>query len=287
MTMLITICSVPVNIFMNYLFIFGKYGFPQLGGVGAGVGSAITYWVVLLLNIIVVYYVKPFSGYHVFSKFFKISFKTWKEQLGIGVPIGSAMFCEQSIFGAVGLFMAAYGTGIIAAHQAALNFTTMVYMIPLSISMTLTILVGFEVGAKRFSDAKKYSRMGIILSILFSGTAALILMHFKPEIAALYTNDEAVWGLIQLFLAYAILLQFSDSVSAPLQGILRGYKDVKITLYLAILSYWIIGLPTGYVLANAYDYGPYGYWIGLIVGIAVGAVFLLARMYQVQKNKFA
>lgn len=284
MTMLITVSSVPINILMNYLFIFGEYGFPRLGGVGAGVGSAITFWIVLLLNILVVKYVRPFSSYRVFARFFRVSFQTWREQLSLGVPIGSAMFCEQSIFGAVGLFMAVYGTGIIAAHQAALNFTTMIYMIPLSISMTLTILVGFEVGAKRFADARKYSKMGVVLSILFSSMASCTLMYFKPEVAALYTKAPEVWLLIQGFLSYAIFLQFSDCVSAPLQGILRGYKDVKITLYLAVLSYWILGLPTGYVLANFCGYGPYGYWIGLIAGIAIGALFLMVRLYQVQRK---
>lgn len=283
-TMAITICSVPLNILMNYLFIFGAYGFPRLGGVGAGVGSAITFWIVLFLNILVVKYLQPFASYRVFAEFFKVSLKSWREQMAIGVPIGSAMFCEQSIFGAVGLFMASYGTGIIAAHQAALNFTTMVYMVPLSISMTLTILVGFEIGAKRFDDAKKYSKMGVGVSILVSGTAAVLLMNFKPEVAALYTKVPEVWLLIQGFLAYAIVLQFSDCVSAPLQGILRGYKDVKITLYLAVLSYWILGLPIGYLLANFFGCGPYGFWIGLISGIAIGAVFLIIRVYQVQRR---
>lgn len=286
-TMLITICAVPVNICMNYLFIFGAFGFPRLGGIGAGVGSAIAYWMILLLNLAVVCYAKPFSGYKLFSKVAAPSFRMIKQHLAVGVPIGSAMFCEQSIFGAVGLFMAAYGTGIIAAHQAAMNFTTMVYMIPLSISMALTIMVGFEAGARRFDDAKKYSYMGIVFSVLFSGTAALILLQFKPEIAALYSKEIAVQQLIQVFLAYAIFLQFSDAVSAPLQGALRGYKDVRITLILAIVSYWVIGLPMGHFLAWQFAYGPYGYWIGLIFGIMIGAVFLLVRLHQVQKAKFS
>jgi len=150
--------------------------------------------------------------------------------------------------------------------------------------MTLTILVGFEVGAKRFTDARKYSRLGIVLSLLFTISLAMILIHLRADIAALYTNDDFVKKLLQLFLVYAICLQVSDGVSAPLQGTLRGYKDVKITFILAVVSYWIIGLPTGYALANYFNYGPYGYWIGLIAGIAAGAVFLGIRLFRVQKR---
>jgi MATE family multidrug resistance protein len=269
---------------MNYLFMFGKFGFPELGGIGAGVGTAITFYVVLGLNILVVRKLSPFKEYNIFSKFCKPSVSQWKRQLCIGLPIGSAMFCEQSIFGAVGIFMTVYGTGVIAAHQAALNFTTMVYMIPLSISMTLTILVGFEIGAKRLDDAKKYSYMGVGLSMLVASTLAMVLIQFKGAIATLYTNDEVVNQLVQSFIVYAIFLQVSDGVSAPIQGTLRGYKDVKITFFLAILSYWVIGLPSGYILANYFSYGPYGYWMGLIIGIAVGAVFLGFRLRFVQKS---
>lgn len=281
-TMLITILSVPVNVLMNYLFIFGKFGFPELGGVGAGVGSALTYWFVLLLNLLVVCTVRPFKEYRILSSIGKPDWRAWRRQLAIGLPIGSAMFCEQSIFGAVGLFMASYGTTVIAAHQAAMNFTTMVYMIPLSISMSLTILVGYEMGAGRPLDAKKYSHLGIWFSILISGSLALFLTGFKEPIANLYTNEPGVFEMIQGFLVYVIFLQWSDAVSAPLQGALRGYKDVRVTLILAVFSYWIIGLPVGYGFANFAGLGPYGYWLGLIAGIAVGAVALYARLRRVQ-----
>lgn len=283
-TMAITILAVPINICLNYVFIFGEFGFPQMGGIGAGIGSATTYWIIMTLNILVVCCLKPFSEYRVFQRFFGVSFKQWKEELAVGVPIGSAIFCEQSIFGAVGLLMAAYGTGIIAAHQAALNFTTMTYMIPLSISMTLTILVGFEVGARRYRDARQYCRMGIVISVVFSAALAFFLVQMKAEIAALYTKDESVYHLVQSFLVYAIFLQLSDAISAPLQGSLRGYKDVRVTLMLAIVSYWVIGLPVGYLFANALGFGPYGYWLGLIAGILVGALFLAVRLRKVQKK---
>ncbi|MGL6014563.1 MAG: MATE family efflux transporter, partial [Selenomonadaceae bacterium] len=187
LTMLITILAVPINILLNYLFMFGRGGFPALGGIGAGVGTAVTFYFVLALNILAVVCLRPFKEYKIFSGIARPAWHIWRSQLAVGIPIGSAMFCEQSIFGAVGMFMTVYGTGVIAAHQAAMNFSTMVYMIPLSISMTLTILVGFEIGAGRFKDAKAYGRMGIFLSMCFGLGMAAILISFRSQIAALYT----------------------------------------------------------------------------------------------------
>ncbi|TCS80535.1 MATE family multidrug resistance protein [Pectinatus cerevisiiphilus] len=284
LTMCITICTVPINIFLNYLFIFGSWGFPSMGGVGAGIGSAITYYINLLLNVLVVTNIKPFKDYHIFKQFPLPSLKEWKRQLSIGIPIGSTIFCEQSIFGAVGLLMTVYGTVVIAAHQSALNFTTMVYMIPLSISMALTILVGYELGAGRYNDAKKYSRLGRIASFIFATSIATTLINFRMGIASLYTNDPSVKAFLSIFLMYAVCMQLSDGINAPLQGTLRGYKDVKITFYLAVLSYWLLGLPIGWILAVQLKLGPYGYWIGLIAGILSGAVLLALRLKVVEKK---
>lgn len=284
LTMLITICAVPFNIAMNYLFIFGTWGFPALGGIGAGVGTAITFYFMLLLNVLGVCYIKPFKDYRLFSHFSRPAFAEWKKQLGLGIPIGSAMFCEQSIFGAVGLCMTVYGTDVIAAHQAAMNFSTVIYMIPLSVSMTLTILVGFEVGAKRFADARRYTYMGLFLSLVFALFLAGGLLQLRADIASLYTKNQQINDLLQTFLLYSICLQLADGISAPLQGTLRGYRDVQVTFLLAVLSYWIIGLPIGYLWAQYGAGGPYGYWTGLVAGIAAGAALLGLRLKKVQRR---
>ena len=286
LTMCVTMCTVPTNITLNYIFMYGLFGLPAFGGIGAGIGSAVTLTLNLILNIIVVSWMHPFKDYHVFRHLPGIHLAEWKKQLGVGIPIGATMFCEQSIFGAVGLFMTAYGTAIVAAHQAAMNFTTIVYMVPLAVSMTLTILVGYEVGAKRLADARQYIKLSRYLTFFSVGTLALFLTQFRDEIAALYTSSAEVQPILSVFLIYAVFMQFADSINAPLQGALRGFKDVHVTFMLAVLSFWIIGLPLGWGLAKYTDMGPYGYWIGLIAGIVIGAVCLEVRLRQVQK-KFA
>lgn len=283
-TMLITLTTLPINILLNYILIFGKLGLPRLGGVGAGYASAMTYWIIALLSLFVIQRVPPFRNYHVLNQRYGVSFTAWKEQLKIGVPIGTAIFCETSIFAVVTLLMSQFDTATIAAHQAALSFSSLVYMIPLSITLALTIAVGFEAGAKRFKDAKQYSYLGIGTGLIVAVFGAAFLFVFNEQVAGLYTEDPAVLRLTQQFLLYAAFFQLSDAVAAPIQGSLRGYKDVTMTFIMALVSYWMVGLPLGYMLANFSSYGAFGYWIGLIAGLATGAVVLSARLARVQET---
>lgn len=283
-TMVISLLSTPINILFNYLLIFGKFGFPELGGVGAGLASAITYWLILAIAVWIIHTRNPFSVYGIFRKWPRLSLSRWIEISRIGVPIGISIFVETSIFSAVTFMLAAYGTYTIAAHQIALNFTSLLYMLPLSISMGATILVGYEVGAKRFRDARQYSWLSVVTAVSFSFVSACILYFMRVEIAALYTSDPVVVELAVQFLLFAALFQLSDAIQAPVQGALRGYKDVNITFVMAVISYWIIGLPCGYLLANYTDFGAFGYWIGLIIGLTAGAITLSIRLLSIQKK---
>ncbi|WP_174733024.1 MATE family efflux transporter [Mesobacillus harenae] len=283
-TMVITLLSLPINVVFNYLLIFGKFGFPELGGVGAGYASAITYWLIALIAAYIVVKQQPFANFGVFRKFHAVSIQKWKEILKIGVPIGFAIFFETSIFAAVTLFMSSFNTVTIASHQAALNFSSFLYMIPLSISMALTIVVGFEAGAKRYRDARVYSWIGIAFAVVLAFACGVVLLIFRTEIAGIYTSDPKVLALTSNFLIYAVFFQLSDAILAPVQGALRGYKDVNITFLMAFISFWVIGLPLGYYLANFTEWQAFGYWVGLIAGLAVGASCLLARLVYLEKK---
>lgn len=283
-TMLVTLGALPINIALNYALIFGHFGFPKLGGVGAGYASAVTYWLILLAAFWVVYRLPPFCRYGIFEKWQAPSPAMWKEQLRLGLPLGTAIFCETSIFGVVAVFMAAFGTLTIAAHQAAINFAGLVYMLPLSMSMALTIVVGFEVGAGRWRDARQYAVLGVAVALVAALFCALGLWAGNEQVAALYTKDESVLQLTREFLLYAAFFQLSDAVAAPIQGILRGYKEVIVPFMVALVSYWGLALPVGMVLSNT-SWGPFGYWVGFIVGLAAGAVALALRLRHVQRLK--
>jgi multidrug resistance protein, MATE family len=285
-TMFVTLTALPINVVLNYLLIYGKFGFPELGGVGSGYASAITYWFITLIAVFIIIKNEPFSSYAVFHRFYKISLSKWKEILKIGVPIGFSIFFETSIFAAVTLFMSKFDTATIASHQSAMNFSSLLYMVPLSIAMALTIVVGFEVGAGRYRDAKEYSWLGVSLAVTMSIVGGFFLFLFRNDIAGIYTDDPDVLKLTAHFLLYAMFFQLSDAIQAPVQGALRGYKDVNITFLMTLISYWIIGLPFGYYLANHTDWGAFGYWIGLISGLAAGAICLGSRLYYIQQKKF-
>ncbi|MGN0940691.1 MAG: MATE family efflux transporter [Selenomonadaceae bacterium] len=284
LTMCITLITVPINIFLNYLFMYGALGFPRLGGIGAGVGAAITWTLSLIINAFVVTHIDETKHYHVFENFPRPDFREWKKQLSLGIPIGATMFCETSIFGVVGLLMTAYGTTIMAAHQAAFNYASVVYIIPLSVSMGLTIIVGYEIGARRPEDAWQYSKIGRVLSIAFAALVGIVLTMNRDAITAIYTDSETVKDYLMVFLVYATCVQGADCINAPLQGTLRGAKDVHVTFLLAVLSDWIIGLPAGLALAHLTSFAQYGYWVGLIVGLLVGAISLMLRLRIVERK---
>ncbi|WP_342410655.1 MATE family efflux transporter [Paenibacillus sp. FSL R10-2778] len=283
-SMCITLIALPVNVGLNYLLIFGNFGFPRLGGVGAGVASAITYWVIFAVALLFIYRSQAFVNLRLFRNFYFISLNSIKDLLKIGVPIGFSIFFETAVFSAVTLLMSRFDTVTIAAHQAAINFATTLYMIPLSICISLTILVGFETGAGRQKDARQYAIMGIGLAAILSLATALLLLFAGNHVAGLYSDEPDVISLIQHFLIYAIFFQISDAIATPTQGALRGYKDVNPAFIICFIAYWVIGLPTGYVLATYTDLGAFGYWIGLITGLAIGATLLLSRLIKVQRR---
>lgn len=283
-TMIITLLTAPINVLMNYIFIYGNFGVPALGGIGAGIGSAITYWIIFIIAIYIATNRLPFSDFELFKDWQKIDLDKWKEILMIGAPIGFAIFTESSIFSVVTMLMSNYSTEIIGAHQIAMNFASFLYMIPLSISMGATILIGFEVGAKRFHDAKVYNHLCVGTAVGFSSISVMILLLFPEQIASIYTTDSNVLHYTVQFFVFAAIFQFSDAVQAPVQGALRGYKDVKMTFIMALISYWVIGLPVGYLIAQYTSFGPFGYWLGLVAGLTTSAVTLSIRLSIIQRK---
>lgn len=283
-SMIITLISLPLNVGAGYLLIFGHGGFPSLGGIGSGIASAFTYWCIFLIAVWIVHRSEPFASYGVFRKLHKVSLEKWRELTKLGVPIGFAIFFETAVFAAVTLLMSRFDTLTIAAHQAANNFASTLYMIPLSICLALTILVGFETGAARLKDARQYAVLGVGTAAGMALVTAVLLMLFRQSVAEIYSSDSDVVALTKHFLIYAIFFQMSDAIATPTQGVLRGYKDVNPGFWISLLAYWIIGLPLGFVLANYTPQGPYGYWVGLITGLAVAAVLLLRRLVVIQRR---
>lgn len=284
LTMKIYMLALPVNALLNYLLIFGKCGLPRLGGIGAGVATGITFWILLGMFVLVLKRLAVFQAYSVLG-FMKPLKAQVLEYLKIGVPMGVSIFMESSIFGVVALFIAKFGTEVIAAHQAALNFSSLIYMIPLSFSLALTIVIGVEAGAKRWQAARDYTAIGLELSILCAAFYISAELLLRGQIAQIYTADAGIMALTVHFLVYAALWQCFDAVAAPIQGILRGYKDVNATFWSGMISYWGICLPLGMFFDYMLQHGPFAYWQSLVIGVLFSAVFLSCRLLWLQKHK--
>jgi multidrug resistance protein, MATE family len=284
--MVIMISSLPVNFLLNYVFIFGKWGVPELGGAGAGYATSITYWVILTMTIFIVKTQAPFSAFPVFANPAKISWQKCKEILKIGVPMGLSSFFETSMFACVTILISKFNVTTVAAYQSALNIVSFLYMIPISISMAQTVLVGYEVGARRYKDARAYSWLGIALAVISAVVTGLLVVFFRYEVAGFYSNEDAVINLTANFLIFALFFQISDAIQATAQSALRGYKDVNLAFIMTLVAYWLICLPAGYLLAHFTELGARGYWIGLTIGLLAAGIALTLRLIYIQKKKF-
>lgn len=283
-TMKIYLLALPVNAFLNYCLIFGKFGAPALGGIGAGLATGITYWLEFFIFVWVVHKLPAFASLRIFTDKFKFDMAQLRENLSLGVPMGMAIFMEASIFGVIAIFIAKFGTVIIAAHQAAMSFTSLLYMVPLSFSMSLTIVVGVEAGARRFGEALRYSLLGIACNITVAVLLTIFVLLDREFIAGLYTSEPVIIRQTIGFLFYAMFFQVMDATAAPIQGILRGYKDVKATFWAGLAAYWLICLPLGCYFDYYMHFGPSSYWLSLDIGLLCAVLFLGGRFWYLQRK---
>lgn len=284
--MVILLFGLPINLFLNYVLIYGKWMFPELGGAGGGYATAATYWFIMVVTVIIIITQEPFSSLVTKASFKEFSWAKCVEILKIGVPMGLSIFFETSMFAVVTILISRFDVTTIASYQSALNIVSFLYMIPLSISMALTVLVGFEVGAKRNNDARTYSWLGIGLAMLIALFTGILVILFRYEVASLYSNETAVIQLTAHFLIYALFFQLSDALQATAQAALRGYKDVNIAFVMTLVAYWFICLPAGFALAHFTGLDARGYWIGLTIGLLAAGIALSARLIFIQKKRF-
>ena len=291
LSMYLMLLLLPLNSGFNYLLIFGAFGVPELGGAGSGLGTSLAYWVLLGISVLVLFKQEKLKALHL-EKRIPLNMDKIKEGVRLGLPIGGTVFAEVAIFSVVGLIMAKFSSLIIASHQSAMNFSTLMYAFPMSISSAMAIVVSYEVGAKRFDDAKTYIGLGRWTALIFAAFTLSFLYIFRGNVASLYGNDPEFIDLTARFLTYSLFFQLADTFAAPLQGILRGYKDTVIPFYLGLVGYWGVAIPVAFVFDSLTDFGAYSYWIGLIISLIVsGALYrwrltvIMKRFESVEKSK--
>lgn len=283
LSMYLMLLLLPLNSGFNYLLIYGAFGVPELGGAGAGLGTSLAYWVLLGISILVLFKQEKLKALHL-EKRIPLNMDKIKEGVRLGLPIGGTVFAEVAIFSVVGLIMAKFSSLIIASHQSAMNFSSLMYAFPMSISSAMAIVVSYEVGAKRFDDAKTYIGLGRWTALIFAAFTLSFLYIFRGNVASLYGNDPEFIDLTARFLTYSLFFQLADTFAAPLQGILRGYKDTVIPFYLGLVGYWGVTLPVAMVFDSLTDFGAYSYWIGLIISLIVSGALYRWRLTVIMKR---
>lgn len=281
--MAFSVLSTLINLPMNYIFIYGKLGLPAMGGIGCGWATSISNGVAAAALLVYLNRSRVYRQFHLVSDWVKPDLAGIRYILGIGVPIGFTIFVEASLFSVIALFLAPLGPVVVAGHQIALNVVSLLFMLPLSIGMALTLRVSFLMGARAPATARLISRSSLILAAATALVFAILLFVFSREIAALYTNDTEVQAVTVRLLMFAALFQIADVIQVTCISALRGYKDTRIPMFIMLFSFWGVGMPLGYLLTFT-DWlvpamGAAGFWVGLTGGLASASILLGWRLF--------
>ncbi len=274
-----SIAALATNIFGDYVLIYGKFGLPRMGAVGCGVATAVVMWVDAAIMAVYIVTRKIYEPDRVFAKFERPNWAELRKLLRLGVPMSASWFMEASLFAAVALLIGTLGTTAVAGHQIALNVAAITFMVPLGISMAITVRVGQAMGRGDPPAARLAGFAGISLAAAFMAVCALTMLTFPNLIARIYTPDPLVRQMGVTLLHMAAIFQISDGMQVSAAGALRGLKDTKVPMLITLVAYWIIGMPLGYTLGIVLGGGARAMWIGIICGLTVAAALLNTRFY--------
>jgi MATE family multidrug resistance protein len=276
---IITILALLLNLLLNWVLIYGHFGLPRLELFGSGIATSISRFAMALSMFI---YVKKALIYkpYLHLKEHEHDRKYLLQIFKIGLPSGFQYFFEVGAFAFAAIIIGWISDYAMAAHQVAINIASVTYMIATGISAGGSIAVGDALGRKNKKDLNEAGRAALIMGTIFMGLCALIMASFAPLIISLYTTDPLVSGMAVNLLYIAALFQLSDGIQCVGLGVLRGIGDTKIPTIIAIIAYWVIGIPIGYYLGFHFGWSLYGIWFALLLGLSFSAVFLSTRFLK-------
>jgi MATE family multidrug resistance protein len=286
--MVIGFIGLTLNVPLNWIFVYGKFGAPNLGGIGCGIATTIVYWIMFALLLIYVLTASRLKHLKLFVQWYKPDYKAITRLFRLGFPIAAAMFFEVTLFAVVSLLIAPLGSLIVASHQVAMNFSSLVFMIPMSIGAAVSIRVGHKLGELDTEGAAISTRVGIMVGLLSAIATAILTIVFRESITALYTDNQQVIALAMQLLLLAAVYQCTDAIQVIAAGALRGYKDMRAIFNCTFIAYWGIGLPLGYVLGMTNwlteAMGAFGFWVGFIAGLSSAAFMLGLRLLWLHRQ---
>jgi len=269
---------------LNFIFMYGVGPIPALGSAGCGFATAILQWLMLMSLALYILKNRVYQSSQPFSHWEKLNGYWLKRILKLGFPIGLAIFFEVSIFSTAAIVLSPLGETIVAAHQIAISVTSQLFMIPMSLAIALTIRVGTYYGEQNWDAMRRVQGLGLMTATILALLIMLLLWVFRSEIVALYTSDPMVTQIALYLVLFAVAYQLMDAWQISAAGCLRGMQDTKGPMWITMIAYWVIAFPVGVYLSRFGDMGAAGVWVGLIVGLSVACVLLLARLYGNNKR---
>jgi len=280
--LVITVLGVLVNALIAYVLIFGHFGFPRLELRGAATATLITNIVMFLAMLTYVLRHRRFKRFNILMRFWKPDWGHFRAIFAVGTPIALTILAEVGMFTAAALLMGRIGIDEVAAHAIALQCASMAFMVPMGLGIAATVRVGTAYGRKDREGIRKAGWMALMLGTGFMVVSCLAFLLLGGPIVSIFLNPDVeananAIGLAVSFLAVAGIFQLVDGAQVTAAHALRGLSDTKIPMVLAIVGYWMIGLPISYILGFVLDWRGIGIWSGLAVGLAFVAIVLVTR----------
>lgn len=287
--MVISIIGILFNAVADYALIFGAFGMPKLGLIGAGIATSLTEFFLFISLLAVILLNRRFRRYRVFGRFWRPDWERFVEIWRLGLPIALTLVMEVSLFASAGFFMGWIGAIELAAFQIALQCGAATFMVPLGFSQAATVRVGLAAGRQDTEGVYRSGVAALALGVLFMAIMAIIMLTFPEPIVSFFLDTEApksaeVIGFAVTFLMFCAFFQVFDAGQVVAMGILRGLKDTRWPMIYAMIAYWLVGLSSSAALAFGAGLGGPGIWIGLLLALAVAAILLITRFFRLYRQ---
>jgi MATE family multidrug resistance protein len=284
----VTVAAVPVNAVVNYGLIFGNWGLPEMGVRGAAIASILVQFVSLVG--VILYAIKALPQHDLFARIWRPDWEVFAKVFRLGLPIGLTNLAEVGLFSASSIMMGWLGTVTLAAHGIALQLASLAFMIHLGLSNAATVRAGNAMGRKDADHMARGAWVAIVASLLMAFVAVAIFLLFPEQLLGFFIDPEEVQreaiiatGVTLLYVA--ALFQVMDGAQVMALGLLRGVQDTRGPMVIAAVSYWIIGVPSAYVLGFTFGMGGEGVWLGLVCGLTAAGILLMYRFWVTDLNR--
>lgn len=274
-----------LNIFGNWVLIYGKLGFPEMGLTGAGISTLVSRALILLVFVVFIFKSKKMNEYARAIKDALLSRDKMKGVFKMGYPVGIQMALESSTFTFAAVMAGWLGVIQLAAHQVVITISQLFFLMMQGLSFAVSILVSNAFGRKDLGSVREYARKGYFMTLGISATLSALLYCFRYQAAGIFTDSPEVSAMAVSLFFLLFAYQFGDGLQLCFANVLRGIQDVKPIMYAAFVSYYLIAIPSAYLLGFKTSLGIHGIWLGFPIGLTLAGIFFYAR-YRSDLRRF-